>query len=64
MLSLAEKIEASRQCCLKVKDYMLEKKQAAFERLFNRDWDVFIVKQDEKTGELVGKAECFACASA
>ena len=63
MLSLAEKIEASKQCCRKVKDYVLEKKQAAFERLFNRDWEVFVIRKDEKTGQFVGKAACCAHAS-
>lgn len=56
MLSLAEKIEAAKQCCRTVKDYVLEKKQAAFDQLFKGDWEVFIVKRDEKTGQLVGKA--------
>ena len=56
MLSLAEKIEASKKCCRKMRDYVLEKKNAAFDRLFNGDWDVFVVKRDEKTGQFVGKA--------
>ncbi len=55
MLSLAEKIEASKKCCRKMKDYVLEKKNAAFDRLFNGDWDVFVVKRDERTGQFVGK---------
>ncbi len=60
MLTLAEKIEVSKICCQKVRDYVLEKKNAAFDRLFNGDWEVFVVKRDERSGEFVGKTACCA----
>jgi hypothetical protein len=60
MATRAEKIEASKICCRKVRDYVSEKKNAAFNRLFNGDLEVFVVKQDEKTGEFVGKTTCCA----
>lgn len=58
MLSLAEKIKASKECCRKVKEFIAEKKQSAIDRLFNCDWDIFIVKQDEITGQYTGAAAC------
>ncbi len=61
MMTLAEKIEAAKRCCSKAKDYILERKQAAFNRFLNGEWEVFVVKRDEKTGEFVGKTVC--CAS-
>lgn len=60
MLTLAEKIEASKICCRKIKDYVLEKKNAAFNRLFSGTWEVFVVKRDKKIGEFVGKTACCA----
>ena len=58
MLTLAEKIEASKVCCCKAKDYVLEKRRAAFDKLFNSDCEIFVIRRDEKTGQFVGKAEC------
>jgi hypothetical protein len=57
MLSLAEKIEASKACCRKAKDYVLEKKRAVFDQLFDGDCDVFVIRRDEKTGQFFGKTE-------
>lgn len=61
MMTLAEKIEAAKVCCRKAKDYILERRQAAFNRLLSGDWEVFLVKRDEKTGKFIGKIVC--CAS-
>ncbi len=62
MLTLAEKLKASKNCCLKAKDYIAEKKRTFYEKLFNTEWEVFVVKRDEKTGEFVGKtAACALC---
>ena len=58
MLSLAGKIEASKACCRKAKDYVSEKKRAVFDKLFNGDCDMFVIKRDEKNGQFVGKIEC------
>jgi hypothetical protein len=58
MLTLAEKIEASKVCCQKAKDYIAEKKRAMFDRLFDGDCDVFVIKRDEKSGEFVGNLDC------
>ncbi len=62
MMTLAEKIEASKECCRRAKDYFLERKRAVFDRLFDGDWEVFVVKRDEKSGKFVGKtASCALC---
>ena len=60
MMTLAEKIELSKMCCRKAKDYLSEKKRKVFDRLFNGDWKVFVIKRDEKTGKFVGKKACCA----
>lgn len=63
MATLAEKIEASKECCRQVKDYILEKKRAAFDNLLNGDWEVFVIKRDDKTGQFTGKTVCCALGS-
>ena len=45
MLTLAEKIEAAKICCRKAKDYILEKRKAAYNRLFSEDGEVFVIKK-------------------
>ena len=60
MLTLAEKIEIARRCCLTAKDYIAERKKAFYDKFFNSDWEVFVVKKDEGTGEFVGKFACCA----
>ena len=60
MLTLAEKIEIARRCCLTAKDYIAERKQAFFEEFFNSDWEVFVIKKDKVTGEFKGKFACCA----
>ncbi len=60
MLTLAEKIEASKVCCQKAKDYILEKKRAFYDKLFNSEWEVFVIKRDNKTEKFVGKTVCCA----
>ena len=55
MLTLAEKIEVSKRCCQKAKDYIAEKRQQISNKFFNTDWEAFVVKRDEATGKYVGK---------
>ena len=55
MLSLAEKIKASKRCCQTVKEYIAERKRKLNEKLFSSEGEVFVIKRDEKTGEYVGK---------
>ncbi|HEX8288311.1 MAG TPA: hypothetical protein VF556_09965 [Pyrinomonadaceae bacterium] len=57
-MTLAEKIEASKVRCQTAKDYISEKKRAMFDELFEDDCDVFVIKRDEKSGELVGRLDC------
>lgn len=62
MLTLTDKIEISKRCCQKVKDYMAEKKREFDNKFFNSKWEVFVVKRDEATGKFVGKfAACALC---
>ncbi len=62
MLTLAEKIEAAKRCCLTAKEYIAERKRAFYDKFFNSDWEVFVVKRDEETGKYVGKvAACALC---
>lgn len=62
MLTLAEKIEIARSCCLKVKDYIAEKKREFNDKFFNSEWEVFVVKKDEQTGKFIGKfVSCALC---
>ncbi len=62
MLTLAEKIEIARSCCLKVKDYIAEKKREFNDKFFNSGWEVFVVKKDEQTGKFIGKfVSCALC---
>lgn len=60
MLSLADKIQAAKICCQKAVDYFTRKKRSTFDSLFDGDWEVFVIKKDEKSGELIGKAACCA----
>jgi hypothetical protein len=62
MITLAEKIEIAKNCCLKMKDYIAQKRQEFNDKLLNSEWEVFVVKRNEETGEFVGKfAACALC---
>ena len=62
MLTLAEKIEIAKSCCLKIKDYIAQKKREFDNKFFRTEWEVFVVKRDEQTGKYVGKfAACALC---
>ncbi len=62
MLTLAEKIEIAKSCCLKIKDYIAKKRQEFDNKFLNTEWEVFVVIRDEETGEYVGKfAACALC---
>ena len=60
MLTLAEKIEIARRCCMTAKDHIAERKRAFYDKFFNPDWEVFVVKKDERTGEFTGRFACCA----
>ena len=63
MLTLAQKFEIAKNCCLKMKDYLAEKRREFDQKLFNPEWEVFVVKRDDATGKYVGKfAACANCA--
>jgi hypothetical protein len=62
MLTLAEKFEIAKNCCLKVKDYISQKRQEFNDKFLNTEWEVFVVKRDDETGKYVGKfAACALC---
>jgi hypothetical protein len=62
MLTLAEKIEIAKNCCLKTKEYIARKKEEFNDKFLNTEWEVFVVKRDEETGKYVGKfADCARC---
>lgn len=62
MLTLAERIEIAKTCCLKVKDYIARKRREFDNKFFNAEWEVFVVKRDDETGKYVGKlAACASC---
>ena len=63
MLTLAEKMEIATRCCLTARDYIDERKRAFYDKFFNSDWEVFVVKKDEGTGGFTGKFACCAQAS-
>jgi hypothetical protein len=58
MLSLADKIRASKLCCQKAADYFTAKKRSIFDKLHDSRWEVFVIKKDEQTGELTWKTAC------
>ena len=60
MTTLAEKFAAARMCCREVKDSAVEKTRKLYDRLFDRDWEVFVIKKDEATGKLIGRTSCCA----
>ncbi len=62
MTTLAEKIAASKMCCRKAKACVQEKTRKLYDRLFDTEWEVFVIKKDETTGKFVGRVAC--CASA
>ena len=62
MSTLAEKFAAAKTCCREIKDSAVEKTRKVYDQLFDRDWEVFVIKKDETTGKLVGRTAC--CASA
>jgi hypothetical protein len=39
-----------------------QKGDCTFDSLFESDWEVFVIKRDETTGQLVGKTACCALA--
>lgn len=64
MLTLAEKIEIAKRCCLTAKEYITERKQAFYAKLFDSKWEVLVVKKDGATGKFVRKfAACARCAA-
>ncbi len=60
MTTLAEKFAAAKTCCREVKDSAVEKTGKLYDRLFDRDWEVFIIKKEDATGKLIGKTACCA----
>lgn len=60
MLTLAEKIEIAKRCCLTARDHIAERKRAFYDKFFNSDWEVLVVKKDEETGAFKGKFACCA----
>ncbi len=59
MLTLAEKFEAARKCCREAIDRSTEKGREFYNRMFDSEWEAFVVKRDESTGEFIGKlARC------
>jgi thymidylate kinase len=60
MTTLAEKFAAAKTCCREVKDSAVEKTRKIYDRLFDGDWEVFVIKQDEATGKLIGRTVCCA----
>lgn len=62
MLTLAEKIEIAKSCCVKVKDYIASKRQKFNDNFLNTEAEVFVVKRNEETGKYVGRfAVCALC---
>jgi hypothetical protein len=62
--TLAEKIAVSKNCCQRVKDSIAEKGRELHDKFFDGSWSVFVIKRDEKTGELTGKKVCRAMSPA
>lgn len=60
MTTLAEKIAASKMCCRKARACVQDKSRKFYDRLFDREWEVFVIKRDEATGKLIGKTACCA----
>jgi hypothetical protein len=62
MTTLAEKIAASKICCRKAKACVQDKSRKFYDRLFDRKWEVLVIKRDEATGKLIGRtAPCALC---
>ena len=60
MTTLAEKIAAAKMCCQKAKASVQDKTRKFYDRLFESEWEVFVIKKDEATGKLIGKTACCA----
>jgi hypothetical protein len=62
MTTLAEKFAAARTCGREIKNSAVEKTSKLYDRLLDSDWEVFVIRQDEATGKLIGKtANCAVC---
>jgi thymidylate kinase len=60
MTTLAEKFAAAKMCCREIKKSAVEKTRKLYDRLFDGDWEVFVIKKDEATEKLIGKTACCA----
>jgi hypothetical protein len=63
MDSLSEIVKKLKRGC-RIPPPLEVGKDVKFENLFDKDWEVFVVKKDEKTGEFVSKLICCANAPA
>ena len=55
MVTLAEKFEAAKKCCREAIDRSSEKGREFYNRIFDSEWEAFVVKRDELTGKFIGK---------
>jgi hypothetical protein len=60
MTTLTEKIAASKMCRRKAKACVQGKSRKFYDRLFDREWEVFVIKRDAATGKLIGRTACCA----
>jgi hypothetical protein len=60
MATIAEKIAAAKRCCRESISCKSEKSREFFNKMFDGSWNVFVIKRDDTTGELIGKKACCA----
>lgn len=60
MAAIAEKIAEAKKCCRKNISRKVEETRKFYDKFFNGNWNVFVVKKDEATGQFVGKTVCCA----
>ena len=60
MATIAEKIAAAKKCCRESITRKADEARKFYDKFFNGNWKVFVVKKDETSGKLVGKTVCCA----
>ncbi len=60
MVAKEKRIEKFKAGCRATSSNNVEKNTESNKDLFDREWEVFVIKRDKATGKLVGKTACCA----
>ena len=60
MTAKEKRIEKFRAGCRTTSSHNSETNAKSKKDLFDREWEVFVIKRDEATGKLIGKTACCA----